>query len=387
MLRGTVRLRLTLLYGALFLASGTILVALTYFLVAARPVAVQHFVTSQPVGGPTPTIPSLTDQANQQHDANLHQLLTQSAIALGIMTVVSLGLGWLLAGRVLRPVRTITAAARRISAGNLHERLALSGPPDEFTRLGDTVDGLLSRLEGSFTAQRRFVANAAHELRTPLTLQRAHLEAALTDPDPSAASWRTACERAVAAGMQQERILDSLLTLARSEGGLARREEFDLAEVAGDVLATADDSPRFSCALDAASVIGDSHLVKRLVANLVDNAVRHNVPGGQVDVRTGMPGGRPTLSVANTGPDVPTADVARLLQPFQRLAADRTGDGLGLGLSIVDAVATAHGARLTLEPRAGGGLEVTVSFPAPGALGGTARWEGNGKKRDPAVDE
>ena len=120
-------------------------------------------------------------------------------------------------------------------------------------------------------------------------------------------------------------------------------------------------------ALDAASVIGDSHLVKRLMANLVDNAVRHNVPGGQVDVRTGMPGGRPTLSVANTGPDVPTADVARLLQPFQRLAADRTGNGLGLGLSIVDAVATAHGARLTLEPRAGGGLEVTVSFPAPWA--------------------
>jgi signal transduction histidine kinase len=298
MLRGTVRLRLTLLYGALFLASGTILVALTYFLVAARPVTVQHFVSSQPVGDQTPTVPSLTDLANRQHNANLHQLLTQSAIALGIMTVVSLGLGWLLAGRVLRPVRTITAAARRISAGNLHERLALSGPPDEFTRLGDTFDGLLARLEGSFTAQRRFVANAAHELRTPLTLQRAHLEAALTDPDPSDASWRTACERAVAAGTQQERILDALLTLARSEGGLVRREAFDLAEVADDVLATADDllatagdGPRFSRALDAASVIGDSHLVKRLVANLVDNAVRHNVPGGQVDVRTGIPRG------------------------------------------------------------------------------------------------
>jgi signal transduction histidine kinase len=165
--------------------------------------------------------------------------------------------------------------------------------------------------------------------------------------------------------------------LARSEGGLVRREAFDLAEVAddvlataGDLLATADDGPRFSRGLDAASVLGDSHLVKRLVANLVDNAVRHNVPGGQVDVRTGMPGGRPTLSVTNTGPDVPTADVARLLQPFQRLGAERTGTGLGLGLSIVDAVATAHGARLTLQPRAGGGLEVTVSFAAPGDLSG-----------------
>lgn len=367
MLRRTVRLRLTLLHGALFLTSGLILVALTYFLVARRPVVVQRLTATLTAGGRTPAMPSLADLANQQHTADLHHLLTQSAIALGIMTVVSLGLGWLLAGRVLRPVRTITATARRISAGNLHERLALSGPPDEFTRLGDTFDELLTRLERSFTAQRRFVANAAHELRTPLTLQRAHLEAALTDPDPSAASWRTACERALAAGTQQERILDALLTLARSEGGLARREPFDLAEVAGDVLATAGDGPRFSRALDVAPVIGDPHLVKRLVANLVDNAVRHNVPDGQVDVRTGMPGERPTLSVANTGPDVPTADVARLLQPFQRLAADRTGDGLGLGLSIVDAVATAHGARLTVEPRAGGGLEVTVSFPPPGA--------------------
>jgi signal transduction histidine kinase len=370
MLRGTVRLRLTLLYGGLFLASGVILVALTYFLVADRPVRVQHFGSSRPVGGRMPTPPSLTGLANRQHDADLHQLLTQSATALGIMTVVSLGLGWLLAGRVLRPVRTITAAARRISAGNLHERLALSGPPDEFSRLGDTFDGLLTRLEDSFTSQSRFVANAAHELRTPLTLQRAHLEAALTDPDPSAASWRTACERALAAGIQQERIIDALLTLARSEGGLARREAFDLAEVAGEALAAAADGPRLRGALDAAPVIGDPHLVKRLVANLVDNAVRHNVPGGQVDVRTGMPGGRPTLSVANTGPDVPTAEVARLLRPFQRLAADRTADGLGLGLSIVVAVATAHGARLTVEPRAGGGLEVTVSFPAPSAVSG-----------------
>ncbi|GAA0961463.1 sensor histidine kinase [Virgisporangium aurantiacum] len=373
MFRGTVRLRLTLLCGALIFASGVILVALTYLFVADRPVAVRYLFSNQPDGGQLPAVPTPADLADRQHDATVHHLLTQGAITLGIMTVVSLGLGWLLAGRVLRPVRTITATARRISAGNLHQRLALSGPPDEFTRLGDTFDELLARLESSFTAQRRFVANAAHELRTPLTVQRAHLEAALIDPDPSAASWRRACERALAAGTQQERILDALLTLARSEGGLTRQEEFDLAEVAGEVVATADDilatavdGPRFTCALDPASAVGDPHLARRLVTNLVDNAVRHNVAGGQVDVRTGRPGGRPTLCVANTGPDVQPADLARLLQPFQRLAPDRTGDGLGLGLSIVDAVATAHGARLTLEPRAGGGLEVTVSFPAPG---------------------
>jgi signal transduction histidine kinase len=307
--------------------------------------------------------------AARQRSADQKDLLIRSGFALVAMTIVAIGLGWLIAGRVLAPLRTITEAARRISASSLHERLALAGPDDELKALGDTFDALLTRLERAFTSQRQFVANASHELRTPLTLERALLEAALTDPDPTPQSWRTACERALAANMQQEHLIEALLTLARGEGGLDRLEPVDLTTLTDGVVgARHADADRanigLTTTLDPADVCGDPRLLERLIANLIDNAVRHNTAGGRVEVRTGAVSGRPTLSVGNSGPSVPPGELERLFQPFQRMSEARHHDGgLGLGLSIVRAVATAHGAHVSAEPRSGGGLDVTVSFP------------------------
>jgi signal transduction histidine kinase len=448
--RRTVRLRLTLMYGALFLFSGAALLATTYLLVkgsgseevtfskggvqgsivgkvpgispggaqifqvhvqahgAAVPVPESahasghasestHAVPVPESAGVRVHVPegvrtsgpvSVTPQqvgyqvrqlhmlATQQHSAELHQLLIKSGIALAIMAVASMGLGWLIAGRALRPLHKITSAAREISASNLHERLALKGPDDELTELGDTFDGLLSRLESSFQSQRQFVANASHELRTPLTVERALLEVALADPDGDYESLRAACERVLASSEEQERLIEALLTLASSERGLERREPLDLGALTDGAL----DARRveierrglsLSATTDPAPVLGDPRLIERLVANLIDNALRHNMVGGQVEVATGLrePARDSVISVSNSGPVVPAKEVERLFQPFQRLAPDRTGhsDGHGLGLSIVHAIATAHGATLTARARGEGGLAVEVSFPAVGA--------------------
>ena len=376
--RRSIRLRLTLTYGALFLASGAALLAVTYLLVANFPVTVENRVQIAPGTGSgrrPDELPPLADLAARHREAYLHQLLVRSGIALAIMAFVAIWLGWLIAGRVLRPLRTITAATQRISATNLHARLALPGPDDELKELGDTIDALLARLERSFVSQRQFVANASHELRTPLTLERALLEAALTDPDPTERTWRAACERALAAGAQQERLIEALLILARSEGGLDRHEPFDLATIAGEVLGARHVDVerlgiRLTTTLDPAPAAGDPRLVERLVANLVDNALRYNARAGRLDVRTGTDGGRCVLSVGNTGPVVPAGEVARLFQPFQRLGEGRgrRDGGLGLGLSIVDAIATAHGGRVRAIARPGGGLDVDVSLPAAGPL-------------------
>jgi signal transduction histidine kinase len=320
--------------------------------------------------------------ATQQHSAELHQLLIKSGIALAIMAVASMGLGWLIAGRALRPLHKITGAARAISASNLHERLALEGPDDELTELGDTFDGLLSRLESSFQSQRQFVANASHELRTPLTVERALLEVALADPDGDYASLRAACERVLASGEEQERLIEALLTLASSERGLERREPLDLGALTGEALDArrAEIERRglsLSVTIDPAPSLGDPRLIGRLVANLLDNALRHNVAGGWVEVvtriaepaRVGASIAAPTrhslLSVSNSGPMVPSDEVERLFQPFRRLVPDRAGhsDGHGLGLSIVRAIATAHGATPTARARGEGGMTVEVSFP------------------------
>jgi signal transduction histidine kinase len=373
----TVRLRLALLYSALFLISGAVLLAITYFL----------FRRSTGVNLIVPTMePTLSPQAHHaieskfaglesRHAEDLNQLLVQSGIALAIMTAVSIVLGWLVAGRVLRPLRTMTATTRQISERNLHERLALPGPRDELKDLADTVDGLLSRLETAFGAQQRFVANAAHELRTPLTLWRALLEETLTDPDATIDSFRTTSRRLLALGEEQERLLEALLTLASSERGLDRHEPFDLAAVVATVL---DDPPpgaepldlRIDTELKPAPAAGNTALAERLVRNLIDNAVRYNVPGGQVQVQTGTDPGGSFLSVTNDGPTIPAAEIERLLEPFQRLGPNRTApsDGHhGLGLSIVRAIATAHHATLLAEARPEGGLAVKVTFPPRGA--------------------
>jgi signal transduction histidine kinase len=399
--RRSVRLRLTLLYGGLFLLSGTALLIITYVLVAHRfPTLVtakqvqgigggsasstsqqtQYFIGTGTACAPhqassvSPT--QLTQCAAQararlasQQAGIMNDLLIQSGVALAIMAVTSIGLGWLVAGRVLRPLRTITAAAQRMSAASLNHRLALAGPHDELRELGDTFDALLGRLEAAFEAQRQFVANASHELRTPLTRQRTLMELALTDPDRTVGSLSQACRRVLAAGEQQERLIEALLTLARSQRGLDRREPVDLTSVAGGVLAARQPEAgarglATDTILGPACLLGDARLTERLTANLVDNALRHNVPGGRIQVTTGERDGQPFLSVASTGPVIPPAEVARLFEPFHRRGADRTrGDGLGLGLSIVRAIAAAHGARLGARARPGGGLDIQVRFP------------------------
>jgi signal transduction histidine kinase len=410
--RRTVRLRLTLLYGGLFLLSGAALLAITYVLVDHATAGVAGVSVSRngvvgfsqsntphPGGNPSQAPPlqvsggsggltprqllaqahKLQAQAVHQHAAELHQLLIQSGIALAAMAAISIVLGWFVAGRVLRRLRTITAAAQHISATSLHERLALGGPGDELKELGDTFDGLLARLDASFDAQRQFVANASHELRTPLARQRVISQVALADPDATAETLRAAHERVLASGAQQERIIEALLTLARGQAGLGTREPFDLAEVAGQVLRARHPEAALRGldlheALSAAPASGNPRLAERLVANLVDNALIHNVAHGHADVVTETRNGQAAVTVVNSGPVVPPAEVGRLLQPFQRHATDRTGHGkgLGLGLSIVQAIATAHDASLAIHPRPGGGLRAEVTFPPPGPDPGDA---------------
>jgi len=375
--RLTVRLRLTLLYGTLFLLCGGALLAITYLLV-------QHSIRSShpfqglrqgpgghfPGGGPLPqpTVESQNKEfLTQQQGALMHQLLINSGIALAVMAVISGVLGWVVAGRVLRRLRTITSAARDISANDLHRRLSLTGPSDELKELGDTFDELLGRLEAAFQAQRQFVANASHELRTPLARQRTLGQVALSDPEPTVTSLRAAHERILAAGAQQERVIEALLTLARGSSGIEVRRPFDLAQLAGEAVEARRTEVAFGVSLEPAITAGHRPLAERLVANLVDNAVRYNVPGGWVQVTTRRQGDHAVLTVANSGPIVPPDAIERLLQPFQRLdttrGTARTG-GLGLGLSIVAAIASAHDATLSTRPRVEGGLIITVVFPA-----------------------
>jgi signal transduction histidine kinase len=403
------RLRLTLLYGALFLVAGAILLGITYLLVShnlartditfiSRTVdgskAPGYFFQSMGAGSgaigalplPAPSGPLTSPQqaeayANQLREAatalvaadranTLNVLLVLSGVALAIMAVVSIGLGWLVAGRALRPLRTLTESVRGITASNLHERLAVGSPNDELRDLSQTFNGLLDRLEAAFDAQRQFVANASHELRTPLARQRTLLEVSMSDPNATVASLRAADARALAAGEQQERLIEALLTLARSERGLDRHEPVDLADIAAEALLARRREAelrglRVEARLGAASASGDPRLVERLAANLLDHALQYNAEGGYVSVHTETRGDRAVLSVANSGPAVPPDEVDRLFEPFQRLRAARTdhGEGSGLGLSIVRAIALAHGADVDARALPEGGLDVEVRFP------------------------
>jgi signal transduction histidine kinase len=442
--RRTVRLRLTLLYGAVFLISGAALLTTTYFLVDAATgnafieqtkngvtiagyqigsppkvppsVAVQskgkstgfstgislHAAgangTSSGSGGlsagpvfahgtPTPKQIAETQKhvAQQQAEfetfahayqsSELHQLLIESGVGLAIMAVLSVVLGWLMAGRVLRPLRTITATTRNISVSNLHQRLGVRGPDDELKELGDTIDALLERLDASFRSQRQFVANASHELRTPLARQRTLAQVALSDPDATADSLRAAHERILASGEQQEQLIDALLTLSRAQSSALSLRELDLRDLVRDqVTARQADAELHQLhvvsGLEPALVECDPRLVERLVGNLLDNALRHNVAGGRVSVQTSSRGGAAWLLVANDGALVNPDEVERLFEPFERLEGERTaaGDGFGLGLCIVRAVAAAHGASVHTVARPAGGLSTEVSFPIRGDL-------------------
>jgi signal transduction histidine kinase len=365
------RVYLTMVYGGLFLASGAGLLGLTYWLAETRfPVTGGRSGTGHGSLGLLPGQLRAVAQAQaiQERGAALHSLLVMSGMALAVMTVISVGLGWLVAGRMLRPLRMVTTAARRISASNLHERLAMTGPDDELKELSDTFDGLLGRLERAFDAQRQFVANASHELRTPLARQRAFIEVALDDAGRTVDSLERACKRVLLASGQQERLIEALLTLAQSQRGLGLRGPVDLAAVVGDVLGTRLPEAqalglRVSARLAAAPALGDARLAERLAVNLMSNAIAHNVPGGWIEIATGVSGGNAILSVANTGPVIPPAEVQRLFEPFQRLGADRIGGHNGLGLSIVKAIADAHDAQLSAHALPGGGLEIHARFP------------------------
>jgi len=389
-----VRLRLTLLYGVLFLLSGAVLLTITYFLVTHTGSGVGMSTSSSPsgdksvsivLGSQLPTDAPLSDaerhlaeavrqQALDQEAEVRHQLLVKSGLALAIMSVISVVLGWLVAGRVLRPLRTMTDSIQLISARNVNERLALGGPRDELRELADTVDGLLGRLETALESHKRFVANAAHELRTPMTVEHALLEEAVMDPEATLDSYRERFEDLMVVSEQQAQLLESLLVLATSERGLDSPEPVDLAEQVAGVLRAAE--PRawkqglsVESHVRPASVTGDPALITRLVANLVDNAMTYNVSDGRVEVMTGTDAVGTFLTVANTGPMVPPEVVGRLLNPFQRLNRIADDGHHGLGLSIVQAIALAHQADLTVRARPEGGLEVRVRFPASPVLG------------------
>jgi signal transduction histidine kinase len=309
-----------------------------------------------------PSSPAITGTG---HEISLHHLLTGSAVALVVLLPVALALGWFVAGRFLHPLRAITATAKIISAGDLHRRLDLGEPTDELTELGHTLDDLFARLQASFDAQRHFVANASHELRTPLAGLRTLLEVALADPDADADALRAACQEALALGEHQERLVQALLVLATSERGISRWDTLDLAHVVEGVLASCRDQAAergidLTERLTPAVTAGDPRLIKSLVANLIDNAIRHNRPGGHVEITTQTFGMQVALTVNNSGPVIPGNQIQRLYQPFQRLAPDR--DGYGLGLAIVNAVTQAHHATLTTRACPEGGLCIAVRF-------------------------
>jgi len=329
----TVRVRLTALYGALFAGSVAALMAVSYLLMDG------HLHRTL---------------APDAADAALAELATQYGLALAGSTLIALALGWAMAGRVLAPLKTIVATARRVSEARLDERIALAGPRDELRELAETVDAMLDRLGDAFEAQRRFVANASHELRAPLTVIRTEADVTLADPAASTRELRAMGEAVLEATDRTDALLEALLALARSQRGLLRRERVDLA---GFVRGAAAGDVR------PAPVDGDPALLERLAGNLLENARRYNRPGGGVAVATGLHGGEAVLRVANDGPPLDPEVVARLAEPFER-GGRFGGGGAGLGLSIVRSVAEAHGGTLTLAARPEGGLLATVRLPA-----------------------
>jgi signal transduction histidine kinase len=415
-----VRTRLTLIYALLFLAGGSALLALTYGLMAAslptypspfarsgRAVAVTkakyaalctkpkgRSVVVKPGASPTPRhtpqpvpvnpkvskfceavyVAGLRAGSADQRSRALDNLLLYSLAGLGLMTVASGGAGWVISGRVLRPVRSITETARRASEQHLGERIGLTGARDELRELADTFDDMLERLDRAFAAQRRFVADASHELRTPLTVMRTAIDVTLAKPGRTPEQLEAMAIRVRRSVERAERMIEALLTLAVSDRGeLTGAETFDLATAAEDAVdAAAGDVERLglhlSTDLDTAITTGDPSLLDRMIGNLIDNAVRHNEAGGMVNVSSGVQDGTAFVRIMNSGPVVPEADVPGLFEPFHRgggrSAAKAGADGVGLGLAIARSIAAAHGAVVQAQPRPGGGLDVVVIMPA-----------------------
>jgi len=379
----TVRLRFTILYAALFLLSGLGLLALTNLLSGAsmtEPAPGQNPPAQQSsLAAAQERIHQLESQLSDIHAVQSRQLLMGSLIALVVMAAVSVVLGRVVAGRVLRPLRTITATTRRISAENLHERLAAPGPTDEVKDLADTIDGLLGRLEASFAAQRRFVANASHELRTPLATMRASLDVAVAKPEPAPPQTLALANRLRAELDRVDRLLEGFLVLARAQhGALPDAAPVSLGNLVSEAMtarAAAIAAKDLSIEVDtqdAAWIQGSPTLLSHMADNVIDNAIIHNHDGGWIRVATKTENALVQLITETGGPTLDPKHVARLAEPFQRVAADRTGSetGSGLGLSIVAAIVSAHGGRLDLHARPEGGLRVTVFLPpAPIAQG------------------
>jgi signal transduction histidine kinase len=386
--RSTIRVRLTLLYAGAFLLAGAALVALMYaFLgqaldrqLTAR-VGITEHLPELSATGPNArqraheAQDKLRAQFQQDRDDTLGTMLIGSLVALGVVGVASAGFGWLLAGRALHPLQQITATARRVADRSLHQRIALHGPHDEIKDLADTFDAMLERLDRAFDGQRRFVANASHELRTPLTINRTLIEVALDDPAANE-SLRQLCTTLLAVNQRHERLIDGLLTLASSEQRITDPAPVDLADIARHMTAECHDSARTAgvairTELRPSPVAGDPLLLERLTQNLLDNAIRYNLPEhGEITVTTDTVDGDACLTVDNTGPPVPPYEIPGLFEPFRRLAAtERLTDssnsrGAGLGLSIVRSVAHAHGGDVHASPRESGGLTVQVLIPA-----------------------
>jgi signal transduction histidine kinase len=385
--RGTVRLRMTILYGGLFLLSGAALLAIASGLVVGRS-ATEATQQGAPGSESTQTALALAHRQISELQSQLaeasssrsnlsHDLLIASLTALAIMVAVSMLLGWIFASRSLRPLRLITATARRISEDNLHERLAFSGPADELKDLADTFDALLERLEAAFAAQRRFVANASHELRTPLATMRASLDVAMAKPGPLPPQSVVLADRLRAELDRVDQLLEGLLLLARAQhGALPNHDVVALDAVVADVVRAR------AAAIEAAGlgvqragdalmpVAGSDVMLRRMVDNVIENAIVHNQPHGWVAVATWADQDACRIVVENGGRVLDQAEVSRLAQPFRRLGADRVGSGRGsgLGLSIVSAITAAHGGSLDLQARPEGGLRVVITLPLVGGL-------------------
>jgi signal transduction histidine kinase len=365
--RRTIRVRLAVLFFAVFLGSGAALLAVTVVVWQSRTGGVTVTAVPVPTGSLRHAATGIT-----QHSSDRHQLLVASGIGLAIMAAASLAVGWLVAGRFLRPLRTITATTRKISATNLHERLNLTGPDDELKELADTFDQLLERLERSFAFERQFVSNASHELRTPLAGMRTSLDVAIAKPGPVPPHVVTLTDRLRRELDQIDRLLESFLTLAHSQQGpLADESTVSLAELARVAIERrADSISAMGLAVEQQEgsdgwVAGNATLLARMVENVIDNAVGHNQPGGFVRVATPVESTLARLVVENGGPVLVPGQVAELTQPFRRVGAERTGsdNGAGLGLAIVSSIVEVHGGMLDLDALAGGGLRVTITLP------------------------
>ncbi|MGA4544849.1 sensor histidine kinase [Uniformispora flossi] len=384
-LRPSIRMRLTALYGGMFLIAGVLLLGSVYLLVGQNlsdqkppDIRFNSDVVIRDAAGqvisPDAFNRMLEARQGNQRDLVLHSLLQQSLLALVLLSVIAFGFGYVMAGRVLSPLGRITAAARAVAGSGgsgLHRRIDLDGPDDELKELADTFDEMLERLDRAFDSQRKFVANASHELRTPLAINRTLLEVALGDPEVPP-QLRELGDKLLTTNERSERLIEGLLLLARSENELTDPKPVDLSEVAGRTIEqlageAGDRDVELRGDFEPAWVSGNLVLLERVALNLAQNAVRYNTPGGWVEMSTSTVDGTAMLTVANSGPAVPPENVESLFEPFRRLRGDRTESdkGVGLGLSIVRSVARAHGGWIEAEAREEGGLIVRVGFPAP----------------------